>query len=264
MTSVHNPTIVATRSLHRRKNRREQGAFLIEGVRLIRDALTARAAIRKIILCPEFLGERESGLRADISAVLDASQILTVAPAVMRSLTETETPQGAMAVADLPDAPLPIFNARDGFVLVLDGVRDPGNVGTLLRAAAAAGCDAAVTISGTADAFAPKVVRSAMGAHFRLPIYADIEWTAIRLALAPLPKVYGADGASPMMYDAVDWTRGCAVIIGNEDRGLSAEAHASSHGTVGIPMARGVESLNAAVSGAIILFEVVRQRRSGA
>ncbi|MCA1724348.1 MAG: RNA methyltransferase [Thermomicrobia bacterium] len=187
--------IVAIRSLHRRKARREQGAFLVEGLRLAREAIAAHAA------------------------------------------------------------------AHDGFVLILDGVRDPGNVGTLIRAAAAADCDAVITIAGTADAYAPKVVRSAMGAHFRLPVVADSDWKIVGPALAALPSVCGADGVASLIYDAVDGAEGCAIVIGNEDHGLSAEARRWCTATARIPMARGVESLNASVAGAIMMYEVARQRR---
>jgi len=253
--------MVAIRSLHRRKARRAQGAFLVEGVRLTRDAIAAHAAIRQIILCPELLGEITTTLRDEIVDTLGASRIVTVGAAVMRSLAETETPQGIVAVVDLPATPLPTFDAHDGFVLILDGIRDPGNVGTLIRAAAAADCDAVITIDGTADAFAPKVVRSAMGAHFRVPVIADCGWEAVGAALVGLSAVVGADGAAQLLYDAVDWAAGCAIVIGNEDHGLSAEARRWCTATARIPMARGVESLNASVSGAIMVFEVVRQRR---
>lgn len=227
----------------------------------MRDALSADAVIRRVVFCPELLGEAEHVLRQQIARLPGTPHCLAVSPVVMRSLAETQTPQGVLAVVELPDPPIPVFDVEGGFVLVLDGVRDPGNVGTLIRAAAAANCDAVVTITGTADAFAPKVVRSAMGAHFRVPIIAEREWAAIGPTLAALPAIYGADGASPVTYDMVDWGRGCAIIIGNEDHGLSAQARAAGSGTVRIPMARGVESLNAAISGAILLYEVVRQRR---
>lgn len=258
---MQNPTIVAIRSLYRRKARREQGAFLVEGVRLTRDAIAAHAAIRQVVLCPELLGEIATTLRDEIVDMIGASRIVTVGATVMRALTETETPQGVVAVVNLPATPLPMFDASDGFVLILDGVRDPGNVGTLIRAAAAADCDAVITIAGTADAFAPKVVRSAMGAHFRLPVIADCDWDAIGPAIAKLPTVIGADGAASLLYDAVNWAEGCAIVIGNEDHGLSAAARRWCTATAGIPMARGVESLNASVSGAIMVYEVVRQRR---
>ncbi len=253
--------MVAIRSLHRRKARREQGAFLVEGLRLVREAIAARAAIRQILLCPELLGEIATTLRDEIADALGASRIVTVGATVMRSLAETETPQGVVAVVDLPVTPLPTFDAHDGFVLILDGVRDPGNVGTLIRAAAAADCDAVITIAGTADAFAPKVVRSAMGAHFRLPVVADSDWKIVGPALVALPSVCGADGVASLMYDAVDGAEGCAIVIGNEDHGLSAEARRWCTATARIPMARGVESLNASVAGAIMMYEVARQRR---
>ncbi|MGI8688176.1 MAG: TrmH family RNA methyltransferase [Thermomicrobiales bacterium] len=258
---MQNPTIVAIRSLHRRKARREQGAFLIEGVRLTRDAIAAHAAIRQILLCPELLGETAPTLLDEIVDALGASRVVAVGATVMRSLAETETPQGVVAVVDLPATPLPTFDAHDGCVLILDGVRDPGNVGTLIRAAAAADCDAVITIAGTADAFAPKVVRSAMGAHFRVPVIADCDWEAVGPAVAGLSTVVGADGTAPLLYDAVDWAEGCAIVIGNEDHGLSAEARRWCTAIARIPMARGVESLNASVSGAIMVYEVARQRR---
>ncbi len=233
----------------------------MEGVRLTREAIAAHAAIRQILLCPELLGEIATTLRDEIKDELGASRIVTVGAAVMRSLAETETPQGVVAVIALPATPLPTFDARDGFVLILDGVRDPGNVGTLIRAAAAADCDAVITMAGTADAFAPKVVRSAMGAHFRLPVVVDCDWAFTGPALAVLPSVCGADGEAPLVYDVVDWSAGCAIVIGNEDHGLSAEARRWCTATARIPMARGVESLNASVAGAIMLYEAVRQRR---
>ena len=180
----------------------------------------------------------------------------------MRTLADTETPQGIVAVVGLPPDNLPPLDPRTALVLVLDGIRDPGNVGTLLRAAAAAGCSAAVAVAGGADPFAPKVVRAAMGAHFHLPVLADVAWDWLGPSLVGLPAVYGADGAANLLYDDVDWTHGAALVVGNEDHGLSDEARMWCRDTVAIPMARGIESLNAAVSGAVILFEAVRQRRT--
>ena len=101
-----------------------------------------------------------------------------------------------------------------------------------------------------------------MGAHFRAPVISDVTWDWLGPLLAPLPAVYGADGAATQAYDAIDWRQGAAVVVGHEDRGLSADALIWCRGTIAIPMARGVESLNAAVSGSLILFEAVRQRRA--
>lgn len=183
---------------------------------------------------------------------------------IMRLLADTETPQGVVAVAALPPAELPPLDPHASLVLVMDSVRDPGNVGTLLRTAAAAGCDAVVTTAGSVDPFAPKVIRAAMGAHFRVPVVADALWDQIGPALDSLPAIYGADGGAMLAYDAADFCTGAAIIVGNEDHGLTEEARRWCRGTIAIPMARGVESLNAAISGSILLFEAVRQRRIAA
>lgn len=262
ITSTHNPTIVSIRSLHRRKARREQGAFLVEGVRLVRDVFASGAECRFLVYCPEMLGDTPFDPDALVQRTSQKTRILAVTPAVMQSLTDTESPQGVIAVVTREETALPPLDPDSGLVLVLDGVRDPGNVGTLLRTATAAGCTVVVTTTGTADAFAPKVVRAGMGAHFILPIVTDTDWRTFGPELAPLPTVYGAVAGAGTSYDMVDWTRGAAIIIGNEDHGVSDEALRWCRGAVSIPMAAGVESLNAAVSGAILIFEAVRQRRN--
>jgi RNA methyltransferase, TrmH family len=264
ITSVHNPLIAEVRSLHRRKGRREQGAFLVEGVRLVGEAADMGAPIRSVFFCAAMLGDMERDLRARLERLSSAPRVVAVASAVMRLLADTETPQGVVAVVAMPTDVLPPLDPRRTLLLVLDGLRDPGNVGTLLRAGAAAGCDAVMTTFGSADAYAPKVVRAAMGAHFRLPVLSDVAWDWLGPALAPLPAIYGADASASQAYDAVDWTAGAAVVVGNEDHGISEEALRWCRRTVAIPMAGGIESLNAAVSGSIILFEAVRQRRIAA
>jgi TrmH family RNA methyltransferase len=233
-------------------------------VRLVGEAADMGAPIRSAFLCAEMLGDAEGYLRARLERLSPAPRVVAVDVAVMRLLADTETPQGVVAVVAMPTHELPPLDPRRALLLVLDGLRDPGNVGTLLRAGAAAGCDAVVTTFGSADAYAPKVVRAAMGAHFRLPVLSDVAWDWLGPALAPLPAIYGADAAGSQAYDAVDWTAGAAVVVGHEDHGLSEDARRWCRGTVAIPMAGGVESLNAAVSGSIILFEAVRQRRIAA
>lgn len=199
--------------------------------------------------------QRIEGAQPDVS-------ILIVPVPLMHSLTDTETPQGLIAVMKTEVHALPRFDAEHGLVLVLDGLRDPGNVGTLIRTAAAAGADAVVLAEGATDAYAPKVVRAAMGAHFRVSVFADQPWDAICDTIAPLPVIVGADATAETAYDAIDWKVGAALIIGHEDHGLSASARAVCRDLTAIPMANGVESLNAAVSGAVVLFEARRQRRA--
>ena len=172
----------------------------------------------------------------------------------MQSLSDTETSQGILAVLD--DHELSLVAPLD-FILIPDSVRDPGNLGSLLRSADAAGVQAVLLPPETVDPFSPKVVRAGMGAHFRLPIY-SMSWSKIRDYTEGL-KVYLAD-----MYGAscwqVDFKSPLALIIGGEATGASESARSLADWLVGIPMLGKAESLNAAVAGSVLMFEVLRQR----
>jgi TrmH family RNA methyltransferase len=181
-----------------------------------------------------------------------------VAPALMGALGDTVTPQGVLAVAEMPEVTLELTRAVD-MVLVLDRLGDPGNVGTILRTAQATGVGAVLLSKGCADAYAPKVVRAAMGAHSRLPIFHDRSWADIGRALAGKACV-AADPRGGNRPWALDWTRPTALIVGSEAQGVGAEAGALAQERVSLPMRAGVESLNVAVATAVLLFEALRQR----
>jgi TrmH family RNA methyltransferase len=148
---------------------------------------------------------------------------------------------------------------RPGPILVLDQLRDPGNLGTILRSAEAAGAGEVVLAPGTVDLYNPKVVRGAIGAHFRLPV-ADLEWPAIGERVMGR-AVWLADASGDMLYDAVDWRAPSALIVGGEAAGAGDHAAALATGRVCIPMAGNTESLNAAMAATVIMFEAARQRR---
>jgi TrmH family RNA methyltransferase len=176
----------------------------------------------------------------------------------MDSVSETEASQGILAVVAV-EQPQPA-HALD-FVLIADAVRDPGNLGTLLRTAEAAGVDAVLLATGTTDAFAPKVVRAGMGAHFRLPIY-EVSWDEVRTQVAAYHwNVYAADMLGRSCWET-EFRHPLALIIGGEAQGVSAAARQVASETVSIPMQGKAESLNAAVAGAVLLFEVARQGRA--
>lgn len=254
ITSAANPAIALVRSLERRDRRAAERAFVVEGVRAVRDGLAAGATPRLVLL------------REGDAALLPAESIPAgvpvrhVARRLFDRLSDVQTPQGVLAVFPIPHASSNL--AIDlPLVLVLDRLRDPGNLGTLLRAAAGAGVDAAYLAPGTVDPWNAKVVRAGMGAHFRLPLLpldADA-MDALRERL-PLRAVARAD--APLAYDHVDWAVPAAVVIGGEAAGVSAELQTWASDDVAIPLAAGVESLNAAVAGAVILFEAARQRRA--
>jgi TrmH family RNA methyltransferase len=143
--------------------------------------------------------------------------------------------------------------------LILDQVRDPGNAGTLVRTAEAAGIDAVIFGPETVDPFNDKVVRAGMGAHFRLPIRRCATWPAIHALLAPQQQLYVAQAAATQRYTAVDWAMPAALIVGGEAAGASTDTTTFAQ-AIAIPMHSQVESLNAAVAGGVILFEAARQR----
>ncbi|NTU80724.1 MAG: RNA methyltransferase [Chloroflexales bacterium] len=157
----------------------------------------------------------------------------------------------------------PAHEPRPGLRLVLDGIQDPGNVGTLLRSAEAAGVGLALCATGTADPYSPKVVRAAMGAHFSLPLRADLGWDEISLELSTCQMVFAADAEATMPYFAADWKQPAALIIGGEARGISDDGMALATHRIAIPMVGRAESLNAGVAGSVILFEALRQRTRG-
>jgi TrmH family RNA methyltransferase len=174
----------------------------------------------------------------------------------MKSISETETPQGILAVLELTQLPIP--NHPD-FVLIPDQIRDPGNLGTLLRTAAAAGVQAVLLPPETTDAFAPKVVRSGMGAHFRLPIR-SLNWEEVEQVVRSASlQVFLADMDGQSCWET-DLRQPVALVIGGEADGAGESARKLAHQKISIPMNGNVESLNAGVAGSVLIFEVVRQR----
>ncbi|MEZ0397097.1 MAG: RNA methyltransferase [Anaerolineales bacterium] len=256
ITSSHNPKLKLVRALlGRPKARREAGAFVAEGVRLVEEALAAGWPFR-FVLAGETLSERGQALLARLQA--QGVDVERVADGLLNSLSDTDNTQGILAVLDLPVPDLP--PATFDFVLIPDQIRDPGNLGTLLRTAAAAGVQAVFLPPETTDAFAPKVVRAGMGAHFRLPIL-SLTWDEIRARTSGLHLLLADMDGLPCWE--TDLRAPLALIVGGEAEGASAAAQALASAKVSIPMPGGIESLNAGVAGAILMFEVVRQRRAG-
>src|SRR2546423_8626574 len=178
IASLSNPTVKRLRLLHERRGRAQQGLFLIEGVRLVEEALEDGVLPDTVLVAPAMLGATTRG-RALLQRLLhqrDLPPPLEVTPAVLRHVADTETPSGVVAALPLgPAHALAKLPRRAGLALVLDGVQDPGNAGTVLRTAAAGRGDAVVALAGCVDLYAPKVVRAGMGAHFRLALAVDVD-----------------------------------------------------------------------------------------
>jgi len=253
ITSTQNPKIKWLRALQSSsRQRREEGIFIVEGVRLSEEALAGGWKAR-LVIYTEGLSER--GLRVVEGFAAAEAPVEPVTEAAFKAASDTEAPQGLLAALEWRTLPLP---ERLDFVFIPDLVRDPGNLGTMLRTAAAAGVQAVFLPPETADAFAPKVLRAAMGAHFRLPIQ-PTDWEALPARLSDL-NVFLASAADGQPYAQVNFRSPLALIVGGEAQGTSPQAERLATARVQIPMPGGAESLNAAVATGILMFEVVRER----
>jgi TrmH family RNA methyltransferase len=259
IVSLNNERVRRVQALERSTRRRyHEGLLVVEGLRLAQEALGAGLPVREVFYTEAFAGSVSGKPLVDACVVQSVSS-WEVSPDVMQALADTETPQGILLVMPIPalrcgeDAP---------FSLIPDSIRDPGNLGTMLRAAWAAGVSQVLVPPGTVDYTSPKVVRAGMGAHFHLPMR-RAAWDEIR-AVSAGADVWLAEVGQGTPYDAVDWRGRVALIVGGEAEGASLEGRTLAAGRhVVIPMARGVDSLNAAMASAIVLFEAARQRRIG-
>lgn len=257
ITNPGNERIRYVRSLQRTSVRRKEQLFVVEGVRLVEEALDAGARPDLVLVSPEQLERTPRG--AALLRRLAAFPCWAVTEPVFKVLSDTVTPQGVIAILPIPrPPPNPI---QGPIILVLDHLRDPGNAGTLLRSAEASGVVRTVAFVDSVDAYAPKVVRAAMGAHFRLTILEDLQWSGLLPLLADRPRwLTVARGGTP--YDRIDWRKDCALIIGGEAEGAGPEALAAASEQITIPMAGPTESLNAAMAGTILLFDAARVHRN--
>jgi RNA methyltransferase, TrmH family len=253
ITSSQNSKIKLVRALlGRAKERRAANAFVVEGVRLVEEAVNNSWGFQ-FALYTDNMSERGINL---IKALEDKKiEVENVESGILQSLSETETSQGILAVLD--DSRLPIPDSPN-FILIPDQIRDPGNLGTLLRTAAATGVQAVLLPPETTDVFAPKVVRSGMGAHFRLPIH-SATWDDIGEQVKGL-QIYLADMDGKSCWET-DLRQPLALIVGGEAEGASEEARKLETKKISIPMSGDIESLNAGIAGSVLMFEVVRQRK---
>jgi RNA methyltransferase, TrmH family len=273
ITSPHNPRISALQDLYTTRGRKKSGLFLMEGPHLLETLLNAGIVPREVYFQPELMLRTAKGrallIRLTREDGLPDNQLIEVTERVIEALSDVQTTQGVVSVL-----PLAAFRAarvqanrpalRRPVLLILDHLADPGNMGTILRTALAADVHEVLLTENCVDCYNPKVLRSAAGAHVALPIEKDLAWDAIagRVSMhcSNVPRVLLAEAGSPNLYYEQDLATPFALVIGNEAQGPSAEARALATLTIAIPLANGVESLNAAMAAGIILYEAVRQR----
>ncbi|HEX9194654.1 MAG TPA: RNA methyltransferase [Azonexus sp.] len=232
------------------RERRKSGRTLLDGMHLVEACEKACGPVETLIVA-------ESALVSDeIAAYVEGRECLILADALMRDIGLVDTPSGLLAVARMPAATVAVDLEKDA--ILLDGVQDPGNVGTLLRTAAAAGVKQVLLGPGCASAWSPKVLRAGQGVHFVLAIHEDADLVTFMADYRGTTVATCLDGATSL-YDA-RWEGPLAWIFGAEGQGVRAELLAAARLRVRIPMPGSVESLNVAAAGAVCLFEALRRK----
>jgi RNA methyltransferase, TrmH family len=249
------------RDLHRRRGRERRGLALAEGVRLVEEALRAAITIRGALASPA-LEATTRGMALKAALAERGVKLEAVSEAELQELADTDHPQGIVTAIEPKKWSLGDIRLTNGTVtLVLDGVQDPGNVGTMLRTALGLGAVGLVALKGTADLTNSKVIRAAMGASFRFPAVSAAPDELVAWARLQRAEIWVADtaGVTPGQLPPRTPARApVALIVGNEGAGVGSALEGAATRRIAIPLTRGVESLNVAVAAGILLYEVTR------
>lgn len=298
ITSTSNKQVKNVNKLRTKsKERRTQKLFVAEGIRMVLE--TPHDKLKQIFLSESFLSDSENrretekylgvsldkltevemitldcraenigteklGQQDELAQRVAGTEIMAVSDEVMKQMSDTVTPQGILAVIRMPEYSLEdVLSGDDTHLLILENLQDPGNLGTMFRTAEGAGVSGLILSRDTVDVFLPKVIRSTMGAIFRVPflVSEDLHET-LETVKSRGVKLYAAHLRGEKMYDAYDYTGKVGFLIGNEGNGLTDETADQSDVYIRIPMGGKLESLNAAMAAGILMYEVNRQRRN--
>ena len=266
INSKSNQSYKLFQKLNTKKYRDKLGLYLIEGENLLEEAFKNGAEVDSILIRDD-----EKNL---VRPWMEESRVFVVEKKLFKELAQTETSQGVMAAVKKPELSLDKFyededfvvngsrNSLQGNLVILDRLQDPGNIGTIIRTADAAGYGLIIAMKGTADIFAPKVVRAAAGSLFRMNIaIAETEEELIRFIRAAGKKLVTACPVGSRYYYEEDISRNVALIVGNEGNGISDSLIEKSDLKVNIPMSGNIESLNVSAAAAILMYEAVRRKQ---
>ncbi|MDK2985526.1 MAG: methyltransferase, TrmH family [Clostridia bacterium] len=256
--SQHNPLVKYVKSLHDKKGRKKAGAFLVEGIRNVKEALLHGASIERILVAEGKFKEME-----EINDLLSDQEIITLPDNVFKKISTTVTPQGIILVAKINELDMEnIQKLKSKLIVAVDSLQDPGNLGTIIRTSSAANVGAVLIGKGSVDPYSPKVVRSTMGSIFQVPIISledlaeALRWLKNNYSF----KVIVGDLEASDYYYEENLTGNTVIVIGNENRGPSKSILDIADKSVKIPLLGRTESLNASVAASILIYESVRQR----
>lgn len=256
ITSKDNETIKHIKKLKEKKYRDEYKEFIVEGLKMIEEALFEKVKIKSIIICDDC--KNQGTIPSNLMYEIAKLNCIYVSEKVFVSITDVVNPQGIMAILEKPENNEEQINYKENNFLILDNIQDPGNMGTILRTADSLNLKQIIVSKGSADIYNPKVVRSTMGAIFRVKVVEVEDLTkTIKEMKKHKIKVYATDLETDKSIYSVDYTK-TAIIIGNEANGVSEKVLNEATDKIKIPMIGKTESLNAAVATSIILYEAFR------
>ena len=253
ITSKENPIVKLIKTLSQKKVRVSSGLFLIEGTRLIEEANNRGVKIKYLII---------NEAAENVPKINQGCQVLRLPNHLFKKISDTVSPQGIIAVAEQIEISLAdIILGANPLVVVINGLQDPGNLGTIIRTSAAAGATAVLLTGGTVDLYNPKVVRSTMGSLFQVPIVNGLDDDeAVKWLNHNSINIMVADLDSEEYYYSANLKKPFALVIGNENRGPNDIWRKAAYQQIKIPILGFTESLNASVATGIILYDAVRQR----
>jgi RNA methyltransferase, TrmH family len=256
VTSLANPLVKEIRALHQKKHRDESGLFIAEGQKLVRDAVEGGWPIHMLAYAAARSSEEHIGALAARTKSAGGT-VLEVSSQVLEKISHRDNPQSVLAVFKQHFAPASAIG-RDGIWVALDRVRDPGNLGTIIRTADAAGLAGVALVGASCDAFALETVRATMGSIFHVPIARTSEDGLLAQAAREKARLVGTHLTAKIDYRAADYRQPLILLMGNEQQGLTESLAAACDALVRIPMRGRADSLNLAVSTGLMIYEALR------
>lgn len=262
MVGKQNPRIKYLRRLGSRRFREQEGKFLVEGVRFVEEALNSTWSVEMLVYCRRIIENQRGKALLENAASRGVSQI-EVEDTLFGELAGTGTPQGVLAMVRQRGTTLDDLQAEGtpALLVLVDGVQDPGNLGTIVRSADAAGAGGVILLKGTSDIYNPKALRATMGSIFHVPVVQGLDAGDVMpyFTRRGIKTVAGDPRGEKVVYES-DLTVPCALVVGSEAGGAGEAVLGMVSERVRIPMPGRAESLNVAISTAILLYEAVRQR----
>ncbi|MFA7532860.1 MAG: RNA methyltransferase [Tissierellaceae bacterium] len=260
ISSVKNPLIKNIKSLHRKKERLKNSSFVIEGIKIIEEAIESNYPIKNIVYTDQLLKVKDG--ENLFNKIREFHNLIYVTDNVFKEISDTENPQGVLAVAEIRQMEINQLNFNKMlFLLYLDQLQDPGNMGTVIRTADAFNVDCIIIGQGSVDPYNPKVVRATMGSIFRVPlVYETKGYGELKYLKEKGIHLYATSLEGSKLIYEVDYKSCFILAIGNESNGISEKIISMSNGLIKIPMPGKAESLNAGIAASIIMYEVMKQR----